>query len=288
MPGASEGEKGKQTDQRIRLYVPHSLLIIVKAQDKRKDSWARLNNFNSDAPLSQVVQLINSAQARSSNAVAKDLQKALEMMFSSDLFVGMLKTSSPNFDPTTADLIGGLMTVSFVHSAYNEWNRISTVRDKPALLTNISSMPPEIAKCLENYDSWDYDVLALERVTEKKPLVYLAMRVFRNFNVMGFLRCTDQVMANWLQVIEGHYRPSNFYHNSTHAADVMQSSSVLLLKDNIRVLPYLISFLQEVLDPIDEVAMLLAAVIHDVDHPGRTNPFLVNSGHELAILYNDL
>ena len=45
---------------------------------------------------------------------------------------------------------------------------------------------------------------------------------------------------------------------------------------------------QEVMDPIDDVASLLAAVIHDVDHPGRTNPFLVNSGHSLAILYNDM
>ena len=42
------------------------------------------------------------------------------------------------------------------------------------------------------------------------------------------------------------------------------------------------SCLQETLDPIDEVAALIAATIHDVDHPGRTNSFLCNSGNELA------
>lgn len=47
------------------------------------------------------------------------------------------------------------------------------------------------------------------------------------------------------------------------------------------------SCLQETLDPIDEVAALIAATIHDVDHPGRTNSFLCNSGNELAVLYND-
>ena len=35
---------------------------------------------------------------------------------------------------------------------------------------------------------------------------------------------------------------------------------------------------------MDEVASLIAAVIHDVDHPGKTSAFLVNSGAQLAIL----
>ena len=34
--------------------------------------------------------------------------------------------------------------------------------------------------------------------------------------------------------------------------------------------------------------MLVAAAVHDVDHPGRTNGFMVNSGHNLALLYNDI
>ena len=50
---------------------------------------------------------------------------------------------------------------------------------------------------------------------------------------------------------------------------------------------HLIPF-QAIFEPIDEVAALIAAAIHDVDHPGKSNAFLTNSGDELAILYNDL
>lgn len=46
-------------------------------------------------------------------------------------------------------------------------------------------------------------------------------------------------------------------------------------------------FIQSSLDQLDEVAALIAAAVHDVDHPGRTNSFLCNAGSELAILYND-
>ena len=41
------------------------------------------------------------------------------------------------------------------------------------------------------------------------------------------------------------------------------------------------------LSDFDIVASLIAATIHDVDHPGRTNAFLCNSRHLLALLYND-
>lgn len=34
-------------------------------------------------------------------------------------------------------------------------------------------------------------------------------------------------------------------------------------------------------------AALVAAAIHDVDHPGRSNQFLIETSDHLAVLYND-
>lgn len=44
---------------------------------------------------------------------------------------------------------------------------------------------------------------------------------------------------------------------------------------------------QAVLDQMDQVACLIAAIIHDVDHPGYTNAFLINEKNPLALMYND-
>lgn len=41
------------------------------------------------------------------------------------------------------------------------------------------------------------------------------------------------------------------------------------------------------MEPLDEIAALIAAIIHDIDHPGFTNAFLINSRSPLALLYND-
>jgi hypothetical protein len=37
----------------------------------------------------------------------------------------------------------------------------------------------------------------------------------------------------------------------------------------------------------DLLAVMIAAVFHDADHPGTNNAFLVATGHEWALLYND-
>ena len=41
------------------------------------------------------------------------------------------------------------------------------------------------------------------------------------------------------------------------------------------------------LERVEIAALLISAVIHDLDHPARTNPHLCNTRHELALLYND-
>ena len=39
--------------------------------------------------------------------------------------------------------------------------------------------------------------------------------------------------------------------------------------------------------PLEILAAIFAAAIHDVDHPGLTNQYLINSSSELALMYND-
>ncbi len=71
----------------------------------------------------------------------------------------------------------------------------------------------------------------------------------------------------------------NPYHNRTHAADVSQFVYSLLTtyeaKERLSI------------SVLDQANLVVAAVIHDLEHPGVTNNFLIQIRSELALTYND-
>jgi hypothetical protein len=67
------------------------------------------------------------------------------------------------------------------------------------------------------------------------------------------------------------------YHNSEHVAQVCHHANVLVELAGVR----------RYFTRTDQVALSVAALCHDVSHFGRTNAFLVETKHELALRYND-
>uniref|UniRef100_A0A8C4IG86 Phosphodiesterase n=1 Tax=Dicentrarchus labrax TaxID=13489 RepID=A0A8C4IG86_DICLA len=249
------------------------------SSQRRHSSMARIHSMTIEAPITKVINIINAAQESSPMPVAEALDRVLEILRTTELYSPQLGTKDE--DPHTNDLVGGLMTDGLRRLSGNEYifstkqpHHIPSHLITPLSLNDI---PPRIAQTMENEDSWDFDVFNLEAATMKRPLTYLGLKIFSRFGVCEFLNCPEATLRSWLQVIEANYHSSNSYHNSSHAADVLHATAYFLCKERVK----------QSLDPIDEVAALIAATVHDVDHPGRTNSFLCNAGSELAILYND-
>uniref|UniRef100_A0A8C6PVT8 Phosphodiesterase n=1 Tax=Nothobranchius furzeri TaxID=105023 RepID=A0A8C6PVT8_NOTFU len=246
---------------------------------RRHSSMARIHSMTIEAPITKVINIINAAQESSPMPVAEALDRVLEILRTTELYSPQLGTKDE--DPHTNDLVGGLMTDGLRRLSGNEYI-LSTKQPHhlPSHLAtplSLNDIPPRIAQTMETEGSWDFDIFNLEAATMKRPLTYLGLKIFSKFGVCEFLNCPEATLRSWLQVIEANYHSSNSYHNSTHAADVLHATAYFLCKERVK----------QSLDPIDEVAALIAATVHDVDHPGRTNSFLCNAGSELAILYND-
>ncbi|KAL7058271.1 hypothetical protein AAHC03_016407 [Spirometra sp. Aus1] len=80
-----------------------------------------------------------------------------------------------------------------------------------------------------------------------------------------------------LEAIEDLYHETNPYHNALHATDVAQASYCLLKE--IRV--------KKIISSFDFMCSILAALCHDIDHPGVNQSFLINSRQMLAMFYKD-
>ncbi|XP_051952614.1 high affinity cAMP-specific and IBMX-insensitive 3',5'-cyclic phosphodiesterase 8A-like [Xyrauchen texanus] len=249
------------------------------SSQRRHSSMARIHSMTIEAPITKVINIINAAQESSPMPVAEALDRVLEILRTTELYSPQLGTKEE--DPHTNDLVGGLMTDGLRRLSGNEYIfATKQLHHIPSHLTtplSLNDIPPCIAQTMESEDSWDFDIFNLESATIKRPLTYLGLKIFSRFGVCDFLSCPEATLRSWLQIVEANYHSSNSYHNSTHAADVLHATAYFLCKERVK----------QSLDPIDEVAALIAATIHDVDHPGRTNSFLCNAGSELAILYND-
>lgn len=75
---------------------------------------------------------------------------------------------------------------------------------------------------LEGALEWSFDIVRLEDISNKRPLMYLGMHLFLIYDVPNVLEVDEKTLYNWLTVIEANYHTDNSYHNSTHASDVMQ------------------------------------------------------------------
>jgi len=175
----------------------------------------------------------------------------------------------------------------------------------------------------EKIADWDYDIFDLDRYTGGNALLFMGWailgapysqyamahacglvteeEVFLGYPFVDNLSIPPQKLIQYLRVIQQDYHAENPYHNAIHAADVtqtvhtmiqmaLQTTTILTVSDSgsdaqQEILPGF--FVRCCPNHLKLFSTLLAAVCHDVDHPGRSNAFQTKLRTEVAIIYND-
>lgn len=150
----------------------------------------------------------------------------------------------------------------------------------------------------EALSRWDYNMLEMTEVCDGSPLLFVGWAILGSphaqqamANDLGHEMDTESdgynfstefglqmpILCSFLRTVETAYLP-NPYHNNTHAADVVQTLNTMLqLGGKLYAAT-----------PLHLFSILVAAVIHDVQHPGLNNNFQINSHSEMAVQYNDV
>ncbi|XP_048470205.1 cAMP-specific 3',5'-cyclic phosphodiesterase 4C-like isoform X2 [Rhincodon typus] len=148
--------------------------------------------------------------------------------------------------------------------------------DVPRLGVN-SDQEPELEQELSNINSWGLDIFKVGEYSNQRPLTVAMYAIFKERNLLKIFRIPPLIFITYMITLEDHYHPDVSYHNNYHAADVAQSTHVLLRSPA----------LEAVFTDLEILAAIFASAIHDVDHPGVSNQFLINTNSELALMYND-
>ncbi|XP_064197494.1 3',5'-cyclic-AMP phosphodiesterase 4C-like isoform X3 [Anguilla rostrata] len=134
-----------------------------------------------------------------------------------------------------------------------------------------------LAKELEDVNRWGVDIFKIAEYSGNRPLTVAMYAVFQERELLKCFKIPADTFITFTMTLEDHYHGDVAYHNSIHAADVIQSTHVLLSTPA----------LEAVFTDLEILAALFASAIHDVDHPGVSNQFLINTNSELALMYND-
>lgn len=125
----------------------------------------------------------------------------------------------------------------------------------------------------EDIDSIDFDTYMID---ESYILKNIAGHIFKTILREIDLDVNHSIIATFICLVNDKYNPNPF-HNFQHAVNVLHMTALLLKQTNVlhRLKKHIL------------FGLLIAALCHDVDHPGHTNSYEINTFGKYAKLYND-
>jgi HD-GYP domain-containing protein (c-di-GMP phosphodiesterase class II) len=154
--------------------------------------------------------------------------------------------------------------------------KVQRIKRVKSIVSTLELSEP-LTDVLESIGEWDFNCFELIKIT-KVPAFEVGLYIFNTLGLNERFSIDNTVLRKFLTVVEHGYIQNNYYHNSIHAADVAASTLFLIQKG--------LSRCGNLVD-LDVFALIVAALCHDIGHPGVNNAFLVATSNELALKYND-
>ncbi|XP_075945420.1 cGMP-inhibited 3',5'-cyclic phosphodiesterase 3A-like isoform X1 [Anarhichas minor] len=195
-------------------------------------------------------------------------------------------------------------------------------QDKPILAPEPLVME-DLEPLMSQLNNWNFPIFSLMEKTNGKCgriLSQVSYRLFEDTGLFETFKIPVNEFMNYFHALENGYRDIP-YHNRVHATDVLHAVWYLTTQA-VPGLPSLITdhgsasdsdsdsgithshmgflvsktytvsedgygCLSGLIPALELMALYVAAAMHDYDHPGRTNAFLVATSAPQAVLYND-
>lgn len=221
---------------------------------------------------------------KSNPSLVTELEWCIEAISSNTLYEAVLTVKRESQTLKQADLVNLVKIYSATprpeSRAPGPPHRTNTLNpEKDQLIDLKSDLSESVLACLGQVDSCSFDIFALKEVTEDNELLTLMHSFFTRADLYVLAEVHAGNFDRFIRAVQAGYHPENSYHNATHAADVAQAIHYFLGTCGVD------AYLD--LSPLELAGSYIAAAIHDYDHPGVNNGYLVSTRAELALRYND-
>ncbi|NXE49701.1 PDE3B phosphodiesterase, partial [Casuarius casuarius] len=189
--------------------------------------------------------------------------------------------------------------------------------------SSLEMMLIEHDSLMEKMNNWNFQIFDLvQKLGDQsgRILSQVTYTLFQDTGLFEIFKIPTQEFMNYFCALENGYRDIP-YHNRIHATDVLHAVWYLTtrpipgfqqihnehvmesdMNEASGISPVRVSYISSKSCSIDDdsygcltssipalelMALYVAAAMHDYDHPGRTNAFLVATNAPQAVLYND-
>ena len=111
-------------------------------------------------------------------------------------------------------------------------------------------------------------------------LPMMGRTILENLGLLDEEILNKSKLDEFLVSVSKQYKEETLYHNSMHGSDVTQSVYIFFTHSNAEKLAKT--------NVLDLLSIIIAALGHDISHPGLTNTFHINDSTDMAITYNDI
>lgn len=173
-----------------------------------------------------------------------------------------------------------------------ELSQVDEVIEHPTesqiLVSAIEQEDLQVANLLSAaYKYWQVNTLHLATLTNNKPLSTVGCYLFERLGLIDLFDLNRAKLTQFMVTIENGYSQATPYHNSAHAASCLQVMHALLEHAGLADMDALVFKRGALNGSLQRMTCLFAAAVHDFEHLGVTNDFLVKTFDKRALLYND-
>lgn len=210
-----------------------------------------------------------------SSVVSDILQKILVK----NRLLTLVAEDNEDVEQDLKDMLGEFVVSTDIES-FRSRDRLTGERTLSGTPGNLRRPTPlstlDAANLIEKACTWDFDHWCYFRDTTDKNATHSSfVSGCLDHLTLSDTFSQDQIRQH-VRIFRDSYSTNASYHNWDHAFSTFHLAFVLGFRG-----------LLDVVTPMDQLALLLAALGHDVEHPGYNNQFLINKKDLLALRYND-